>query len=191
MSQYKTEKDQKEYIFDDRLQKLEEFQKKQAEIIAKDIKAQMELVTEQVNQKYTQLWQHEAQGKVIDNQGMNFAREMQQVKSWINLMNQVMELSSVLDVQDEIDRSTLSLIGQKPIKLERSGVETSPRGETTNKYKSPNPHYMCDLDPVCMTCSNTTTAEKRILYDQFKLACLKYKPSDIEVKDGKGEFLKI
>ena len=50
---------------------------------------------------------------------------------------------------------------------------------------------MCDLDPVCMTCSNTTTAEKRILYEQFKLACLKYKPSDIEVKDGKGEFLKI
>lgn len=74
-----------------------------------------------------------------------------------------MDLSSVLDVQDEIDRSTLSLIGQKPVKLERSGVETSPRGETTKKY--PNPSYMCDIDPTCLTCSSPTTAEKRIIYD--------------------------
>jgi hypothetical protein len=45
-------------------------------------------------------------------------------------MNQVMDLSSVLDVQDEIDRTTLSLIGEKPIKLERSGREMSPGGGT-------------------------------------------------------------
>jgi hypothetical protein len=50
---------------------------------------------------------------------------------------------------------------------------------------------MCELDPVCLTCSNTTTAEKRILYEQFKVACLKYKPSDIEILDHAGEIIKI
>jgi hypothetical protein len=50
---------------------------------------------------------------------------------------------------------------------------------------------MANLDPSCMTCGNATTAEKRILYEQFKLACLQYKPSDIEVQNHGGEGMTL
>ena len=36
------------------------------------------------------------------------------MKEWINQMNHIMSMTSLLDQQDEIDRYSLSLIGSKP-----------------------------------------------------------------------------
>ena len=41
------------------------------------------------------------------------------------------------------------------------------------------------LDPVCLTCANQP-GEKRILYDLFKIACLKYRPSDVRFPRPRG-----
>jgi uncharacterized protein YicC (UPF0701 family) len=118
----------------ERLDKLEKAHRDQGRDIARDFKNQLDLVTTEVHEKFTQLYQHEQQGKMIDLLGNRVDRVLDQVKEWITLMNQVMDFTSLLDVQDEKDRTSLSLIGQKPLKLERSGRETSPDGRSRDKY---------------------------------------------------------
>jgi hypothetical protein len=35
------------------------------------------------------------------------------------------------------------------------------------------------LDTKCLNCNNGNQAEKKMIFDLFKIACIKYRPSDI------------
>ena len=87
------------------------------------------------------------------------------------MMNQVMKFTSLLDEQDESDRSSLTLVGSKPPKNFNSTVRQE---------------YI-ELDPNCLNCQNQTTAEKQILFDHFKMACIQYKPTDLNIDKGDGK----
>lgn len=41
------------------------------------------------------------------------------------------------------------------------------------------------LDPVCLTCANQP-GEKKLIFEQFKMACLQYRPSDVKFPPQQG-----
>lgn len=75
----------------------------------------------------------------------------------------------MLCVQEEKDRKTLSLVGLKEKQNERP---LSPQNK------------ICKINQNCLNCCSSPL-EKKNLYEQFKIACLQYKPSDILIEDSK------
>lgn len=71
---------------------------------------------------------------------------------------EVLKMSIALQQQDEVDRESIALMGQKDIKLKGS-------------LKKP----VISMDKNCMSC----TGEKPIIQSLFKMACLAYTPSPI------------
>ena len=73
-------------------------------------------------------------------------------------------MQSIIDMQDEKDKNSISLVGVK------------------ESIADPNNHIkkqgVVSLDNKCVNCSNNPQASDRaIIIQQFKMACLQYKPS--------------
>ena len=72
-----------------------------------------------------------------------------------------------MNIQDELDKETLSLIGVKDSK-DIKGVQM-PLGGVAN------------LDASCLTCGQLNVTERNHIYASFKMACLQYRPSGIQL----------
>lgn len=94
-------------------------------------------------------------------------------------------MTSILDQQDENDREYLSLIGIKESKA------LSPDGEAKGGIdgRPLSPAFLATptarLDPTCLTCANQP-GEKKLLFEQFKMACMQYRPSDVTFPPPQG-----
>jgi hypothetical protein len=64
-----------------------------------------------------------------------------------------------MNIQDELDRDTLSLIGLREAR-DNKGANQMPLGG------------MAQLDPGCMTCGQLNVTERNHIYASFKMACL-------------------
>ena len=80
-----------------------------------------------------------------------FLSKFRSFKNWMSVMNKIIQITSLLDIQDEKDKQSLSLIGLK----ERIHSPNNSRKHLyTNQHqnigspKSP----MCKIDPKCLTC---------------------------------------
>lgn len=71
-----------------------------------------------------------------------------------------------MNIQDEIDKETLSLVGLK---------------ETFNKAGQLPTGGLAQLDANCLSCGTLNVSERNQLYASFKTACLQYRPSAIEI----------
>ena len=111
--------------------------------------------------------------KRYDNFKLSFDRKIEELKQWMCKMTEVINLSCLLDQQDELDKQSLSLVGQK------KGDERHHSPESGGGKLSKD--LTVSLDPKCLNCQGNNVVEKRIILEQFKIACLQYKPSKIMV----------
>ncbi|CDW87328.1 UNKNOWN [Stylonychia lemnae] len=107
------------------------------------------------------------------------------------LMQESIRILIALQIQDEIDRKSLSLVGQKShfVKASRENAlqssqnirtqPSSPRGAVGGVIERVVFNQYIQLDPQCLSCSQNPNEIKTA----FKLACLSYKPSNIEFKN--------
>lgn len=87
----------------------------------------------------------------------------------INRLNQIAQINYAMELQDEIDREKLALMGYKDETVLNSGKKT------TTDTKSRNTNAYVSLDKQCLTCSGQSS----VVMKAFKIACLAYKPSPV------------
>jgi len=107
------------------------------------------------------------------------------VKRWLLLVGELVNMTSILDQQDEHDRESLALVGVK-------GTAFAPGSNLKESFAAKDertggsiPDYgtaVARLDATCLTCC-ANPGEKRLLLEQFKMACLQYRPSDVIFPD--------
>ena len=88
----------------------------------------------------------------------------------VNLLVETEMISHAMQVQDEIDREKLALMGYKEENVDLKAQTMKTRGRNT---ESNNPYV--SLDKQCLTCSGQSS----VVMKAFKIACLAYKPSPV------------
>ena len=105
------------------------------------------------------------------------------------ILSNIIELAHVstsLLIQEEKDKKDISLVGMK----ERDNQVSSPtRARGCQHVKSPIlgsiPHnQVLDFDHKCQSCHCASAAERTVLFQSFKMACLAYKPTAVTMLDG-------
>lgn len=85
----------------------------------------------------------------------NMLDKVMPLRRYIQMVAEVMRMSSILDMQDERDREFLSLIG-----VREKTVDPDDEDDYINEQAYP----FARLDPVCLTCANPP-GEKKLLYE--------------------------
>eukprot|EP00347_Sterkiella_histriomuscorum_P006647 403351970 len=107
----------------------------------------------------------------IDGHNQAIAR----VQIWAKKVGDIMQLSSIIEAQEERDKQSIALIGLKE--------SVNPNNDQTfQSHKKNAANQVVQLDNKCLTCNNNTS-DRAILYSQFKMACLQYRPSNMSYKN--------
>ena len=88
----------------------------------------------------------------------------------VNYLVETTQINHAMELQDEIDREKLALMGYKEEKSDGKAATTKPKSKAT---ESNNPYVT--LDKQCLTCSGQSS----VVLKAFKIACLTYKPSPV------------
>ncbi len=82
-------------------------------------------------------------------------------------------MQTAAEIQEEIDKQSISLIGQK----EQDLLISNPPTDITSTE-------VVSLDSKCLNCQNNANGlDRAIIFQLFKVACLRYKPKPISFKD--------
>lgn len=86
---------------------------------------------------------------------------------------QFCSLVNHLQIQDELDKQSISLLGVK-----ESFSEEAPQGQVNRPAQTAN-RKIVDFNPQCFSCCGYPAST----IAAFKMACLTYSPSDITIED--------
>eukprot|EP00347_Sterkiella_histriomuscorum_P003952 403362306 len=139
-----------------------------------------------------ELFSKELQGSVAKarEESRTVRSNNETVLDLFQLMQESIKILISLQVQDEKDRASISLVGQKTHTVKgnancRQNVQSqqnSPRLLNAQKGATKYQKYI-ELDPQCISCSQNVTEIKTA----YKIACLSYKPSNVEYKNTNFE----
>lgn len=113
----------------------------------------------------------------IKNNNSEHLNNSENLVQAVNRLNQIAQINYAMELQDEIDREKLALMGYKDETVVNSGKKT------TTETKSRNTNAYVSLDKQCLTCSGQSS----VVMKAFKIACLAYQPSPVNfpVKSSK------
>ncbi|CDW90573.1 UNKNOWN [Stylonychia lemnae] len=103
-------------------------------------------------------------------------------QKWAKKVSDIMQMSSIIEAQEERDKHSIALIGMKEsanqnsISVQDQSVSQQPQIQGAGNHHKGQP--IVSIDNKCLNCSNQS-GDRAILYSQFKIACLQYRPSNV------------
>lgn len=116
--------------------------------------------------------------------------EIKKLHQWSGRVKEILQLSTMIEVQEEKDKSSISLIGAReaplakrndPLATEKSVFSSTQQSIMQSELKK---NQVVSIDSHCVNChNNPEAADRQFILQQFKMACLQYKPSTISYKE--------
>ena len=121
----------------------------------------------------TILMQMQLKERIVEiNEGLdrNF-EEIKEILKWNSKVKEILQLSVTIESQDEQDKHSISLVGQKE-SFRDPGLDRTTQsslGDTMHSTRRP----VLSLDNKCVNCQNNpSSSDRQIILQQFKMACL-------------------